>query len=340
MSTLIIAASLCALIAGPFLLWAALLRIGLRWASVPNVRWRRVSLVTLIVCTVRVVIAAFYYLYCPTDPELAKYVTVATLVSMIAGDLIAIMLICKVTLRGAFKSWIPTLLQPVVTVPFVSLVVNPFLMQSYSIPTNSMAPTLLGTHWQLTCSKCGSPAYCSPPGEYEYENPDDSPMICRDHFHVTQRSGTSDRIHAGDRLIAAKFLRPRRWDLIVFRFPEDPSLTYVKRLVGLPGEKITIRDGEIWADDQLLTRPAFIRELVYESKDLHINQPLWGSIKRPAKLAHDEYFVLGDFPPRSADARFWIHGVPGHNPYAVPTADVYGVVTHIYWPPSRWRIFR
>ena len=54
-------------------------------------------------------------------------------------------------------------------------------------------------------------------------------------------------------------------------------------------------------------------------------------------LADDEYFVLGDFTWRSVDSRFWEEGAVGHNPYAVPESHLHGVVTHIIWPPSRWR---
>ncbi len=70
-------------------------------------------------------------------------------------------------------------------------------------------------------------------------------MICRDNFHVTQPIDRGDEEFSGDRFIVAKFYKPRRWDLTVFRYPENPSVTYVKRLVGLPGEEITIKDGKV-----------------------------------------------------------------------------------------------
>jgi hypothetical protein len=65
-----------------------------------------------------------------------------------------------------------------------------------------------------------------------------------------------------------------------------------------------------------------------------------GTKDRPAVLADDEYFVLGDFSAQSSDSRWWYEGAPGHNPYAVPRSHVRGVVTHIYWPPQRWRVLR
>ncbi len=75
---------------------------------------------------------------------------------------------------------------------------------------------------------------------------------------------------------------------------------------------------------------------------LHLGprQGYWGSPTRPAQLADDEYYVLGDFSVASADSRLWHSGAPNHHPYAVPAANLVGVVTHIYWPVSRWRSFR
>ena len=57
-------------------------------------------------------------------------------------------------------------------------------------------------------------------------------------------------------------------------------------------------------------------------------------------VAAGEYFVLGDFSQQSADSRLWESGAPGHPSYAVPESYIIGVATHIYWPPSRWRILR
>jgi signal peptidase I len=164
-------------------------------------------------------------------------------------------------------------------------------------------------------------------------------MICGN-FHTTQPINYDDREFKADRFLVAKFLTPRRWDLIVFRYPEEPSILYVKRLIGLPGEEITIRDGQVWANGIVLTPPEHIREIKYLSKIDDWGEPLWGSPERPAKLAHDEYFVLGDFSSQSKDSRLWEHGAPGHPPYAVPKSYLRGVVIHIYWPPTRWRVFR
>ena len=195
-----------------------------------------------------------------------------------------------------------------------------------------MAPTLLGNHCRGICPECGNPVFWTPNlGKL---------MICRDNFHVTQVTDRSDEVFSADRFLVAKFLKPRRWDIVVFRFPEDPSVLYVKRLIGLPGEEIIIKDGQIWANDEILAPPDAIHGIKYSSQFHRKTSDIWGSPDHPAKLAKDEYFVLGDFSEQSQDSRFWQRGAPGHNPFAVPESYLYGVVTHIYWPPSRWRTFR
>ena len=165
-------------------------------------------------------------------------------------------------------------------------------------------------------------------------------MICRDNFHTTQVTDRGGEVFSGDRFLVVKFLKPRRWDIVAFRFPGDPSVLYVKRLVGLPGEQITIKDGQIWADGEMLIPPDSIRGIEYSSPSQLRASGTWGSPDRPAKLGEAEYFVLGDFSQQSEDSRFWKRGAPGHNPFAVPESHLRGVVTHIYWPPSRWRTFR
>src|SRR5262249_38508359 len=63
---------------------------------------------------------------------------------------------------------------------------------------------------------------------------------------------------AGDNLLVDKtafeYRRPQRWELVVFRYPPDPSRSYIKRVVGLPGEEVQIRDGDVYIDRSLLSK--------------------------------------------------------------------------------------
>lgn len=207
------------------------------------------------------------------------------------------------------------------------------------VPSNPMAPTLLGPHLESTCPQCREPCYCSPVDD-RFARSEPLRMICR-HFHVARVAGPDRRVASGDRFLVAKFLRPRRWDLVVFRYPENPSTLYVMRLVGLPGEKIQIENGAVRSNGTRLAVPECINGIEYLSElPGRGSVSLWGSVDRPASLGEDEYFVLGDFSARSRDSRLWEQGAPGHHPFAVPESHLVGVVTHIYWPPDRWRRFR
>ena len=127
---------------------------------------------------------------------------------------------------------------------------------------------------------------------------------------------------------------------MVFRYPEDPSVNYVKRLVGLPGEKLAIRDGAIWINDKKIEPPASVAGLRYSPTIEWNGQVFSGAGLQPVELGRDEYFVLGDFVEQSSDSRFWQRGAPGHPPYAVPESHIVGVVINIYWPVHRWTSFR
>ena len=143
-----------------------------------------------------------------------------------------------------------------------------------------------------------------------------------------------------DRFVVCKCLHPQRWDVIVFRDPEDSKTNFCKRLVGLPGETVTIRDGAVWIDGKKQTPPDSCKGIEYLDRIEGVSMALWGSEARPATLGHDEYFVLGDFSTHARDSRLWQQGAPGHPSYAVPESYIVGVVTHIYWPLGRCRVLR
>ena len=88
--------------------------------------------------------------------------------------------------------------------------------------------------------------------------------------------------------------RDSRGDIITFGYPEDPSKTLVKRVIGLPGERVLSRDGRIFIDGHELAEPYLINE-AYRSHDTF-----------PEKLLPpDAYFVLGDHRNNSSDSRTW-----------------------------------
>ena len=251
---------------------------------------------------------------------------------------LAIMVVLRVSFVRAAWGWLIALVIPATVVILIGSMAAPFVIEAFVMSTNAMAPTIRGRHWESHCVECSEPAYCTPiEAEYGFDDEVEPPMICRQ-FHVSKPGILDRRIGPSDRIMVNKLKTPRRWDVIVFQLPEDPSVDYVMRLVGLPGETITIHGGYAWANGKKLVPPASLKGLKYVAS-IFEDDPGWGSPDRPAVLADDEYFVLGDFSKSSLDSRFWENGAEGHPPYAVPESHLRGVVTYIYWPPSRWREF-
>ena len=105
---------------------------------------------------------------------------------------------------------------------------------------------------------------------------------------------------------------PERGDIIVFRPPNNLSEDYIKRIVGLPGEQVEIRGGEIWIDGGLLEEPYIANPASYSSA--------WN-------LREEEYFVLGDNRSNSNDSHTW---------GKLPRENIVGKVWLSYWPPEAW----
>jgi signal peptidase I len=105
---------------------------------------------------------------------------------------------------------------------------------------------------------------------------------------------------------------PKRGEVIVFHFPRDPSKDFVKRVIGLPGEEVEIRQGKVYINGQALTEPYLDR--------------LDNSRVGPMRLREKEYFVLGDNRRSSNDSRIW-----------GPVSETYvvGKVWFVYWPFSK-----
>lgn len=118
--------------------------------------------------------------------------------------------------------------------------------------------------------------------------------------------------------VVARRSDPRRGDVIVFRDPRDPSIHLIKRLVGLPGDRVRVRDGEVWLDDRPV--PVFLHEETGDAVVRRDEEQLGDrrhAIQRfragaPAGAPEgewvvpaDSYFFLGDFRDNSADSRYW-----------------------------------
>ena len=107
---------------------------------------------------------------------------------------------------------------------------------------------------------------------------------------------TGDRVF-GNRLAYIKD-DPERFDIVIFKYPDDPSQLFVKRVIGLPGETVQVIDGYVYINGEMLD----------ENYGLEVmDDP--GIAAEPIKLGDDEYFVLGDNRNHSSDSRVASVGV-------------------------------
>lgn len=108
--------------------------------------------------------------------------------------------------------------------------------------------------------------------------------------------------HDGDYLlideISYRFNEPRRGDVIVFRYPENPSQFYIKRIIGLPGETVEVKNNKV-----KIYNTEFKTGFVPKEYYLSDGQETFGS--NMTQLKDDEYFVMGDNRLQSSDSRRW-----------------------------------
>ena len=144
----------------------------------------------------------------------------------------------------------------------LALLFRAFEAEAFVIPTGSMAPTLMGRHKDLACSSCGAVFQVGASQEWDElagrVRPDRIVPAarcfnCGTDIPLAIRPGQPDPRYPsfnGDRILVDKFAYdfsdPKRWDVVVFKYPEDAKTNYIKRLVGLPGETVVIAGGDIW----------------------------------------------------------------------------------------------
>lgn len=131
------------------------------------------------------------------------------------------------------------------------------------ISTGSMAPCLLGFHKRVECPKCGQTFAFGV--AYDTDAPDEADQLMRSRSRaVCPNCGQTGidlsdvpRNH-GDQLLVNKqaylYRTPQRWEIIVFRNPAKPTEAYVKRVVGLPGERLQVSEGDVYIDGQLVRK--------------------------------------------------------------------------------------
>jgi signal peptidase I len=182
-----------------------------------------------------------------------------------------------------------TVVEWVVTLGLAALFVLVFeaeIAQPFRVPTSSMEPTL----------------HCAHPG-------------------VGCTGSLNDRVLVAK--VVYRFRNPKRFEIAVFHAPArarrlcSEGGTYLKRVIGLPGEQVSERAGFFYADGKKLKEPY----LSFYTRD--------ALTKTWPRLGTKEYFVMGDNRLSSCDSRTW---------GSVPRHAFVGPVIATYWPPTRWTV--
>jgi signal peptidase I len=104
-----------------------------------------------------------------------------------------------------------------------------------------------------------------------------------------------------------------RGDTVVFWYPKDPTKSYIKRVIGIPGDTVSVDSGVVFVNGLRLSESYVPKE--YRDYDSHA----------PVHIGPEEYFVMGDHRISSNDSRSW--GV-------VPRSYIYGKAVFVFWPPD------
>lgn len=126
-------------------------------------------------------------------------------------------------------------------------------------------------------------------------------------------------IMTGDRILGWRltynFREPKRGDIVIFKYPDNENENYIKRIIGLPGEKVTIKEGKVYIGD---SNEPLEEDYVKEE---------WSGGDGVYWVPEDSYFMLGDNRNNSKDSREWV------NKY-VHRDKILGEASFCYWPFS------
>jgi len=186
--------------------------------------------------------------------------------------------------KSALRDWV----ESIIVAFLLAMVIRAFIVQAFKIPTGSMRMTLI----------------------------EGDLILVNKFIYGAKIPWTKYALPA--------LRQPKRGDVIVFIYPEDKKKDFIKRLVGLPGDKVEIKGGSIYVNDKPLTEPIFNQTYYY-------NRGEFAQEGKPIIVPPDNYFVLGDNSASSKDSRFWGF---------VPKSEVRGKALVVYWPLKRIRIIK
>lgn len=181
--------------------------------------------------------------------------------------------------KGPVREWV----ESIIIAACLAVFLRTFFFQIYKIPTTSMVPTLK-------------------PGDKIFV----SKLVYGPKLPFT-------------RCRFPGFGKPKMGDIVVFIPPHDRKKAYIKRLIGMEGDKILVKDGNIYKNGELIMDRSVASRFYY-------NQGSYAEEGKEIVVPEDKFFVLGDNSLASLDSRFWGY---------VDKKDLIGKAIFIWWPPKR-----
>jgi signal peptidase I len=155
--------------------------------------------------------------------------------------------------------------ESIIIAVILALVIRTFIVQAFKIPSGSMEDTLaIGDH-----------------------------ILVSKFIYGTKIPFTNSRL--------LKIRDPKRGDVIVFEYPEDPSKDFIKRVIGTPGDTVQVINKKVYVNGAVYENP----HEVHKEKDVIPKEQNPRDFKDPVKVPANSYFVMGDNRDRSYDSRFW-----------------------------------
>ena len=190
----------------------------------------------------------------------------------------------KAKIKAVVREWVESIIVALI----LAMVIRTFVVQAFKIPTGSMRMTLL----------------------------EGDIILVNKFLYGAKVPFTRWRLPKVRDLL--------RGDVIVFIYPENPKKDFIKRLVGLPGETIEIKNGTIYVNDKPVQDSLFGSIFYY-------NYGRYAEEGEKITVPRNSYFVMGDNSRSSQDSRYWGF---------VPHENILGKAILIYWPPQRIRIIK
>lgn len=178
-------------------------------------------------------------------------------------------------------------IEAIVTALILALFIRAFVVQAFKIPTGSMIPTLLvGDHILANKFLLGTPV--------------DVPFTNKNLFRMPG------------------LRKPRKGDIIIFKFPEDPSRDFIKRVIAVEGDLVESKNKVIYVNGKPVTEP-FVQHTDSSMQPVGIGpRDNFG----PYIVPKEKYFVMGDNRDQSHDSRYWGY---------VDIKDIKGKAFILYW---------